>query len=95
MNLTLLIILGVLSVVLLAALVLFSRSVFARVIIAMFAFGFSAFCAFGFLASFEPLDTPNWPWQLGYATLCIGSIIAGLLALKSACSGKQPSTSTH
>ena len=38
---------------------------------------FAAFCAFGFMASFEPPLAEHRPWQIGYA-------IAGVLALTAA-----------
>lgn len=84
MTLTLLVVVGVLSVSLLAAIVLSRRSVFACVAGSILALGFTAFCGFGFLASFEPSDSPSWPWQLAYAVMGIGSLITAVLGLNGA-----------
>jgi hypothetical protein len=42
---------------------------------------FAGFCAFGFLASFEPVPYAV-AWRVGYAGLCVSSLAAsGMLAL--------------
>ena len=84
MNLTLLIVIGVLSVSLLGAFALSHQSVIARAAASIFALGLAVFCGFGFLASFEPSDSPAWPWQLTYAVLGLASVIIGLCGLKGA-----------
>ena len=94
MTLTLLIVVGVLSVSLLVAVALSRRSVFACVTASIFALGLASFCAFGFLASFEPSDSPNWPWQLAYAVIGIAFLVAALLCLKSAWNRNKLTAST-
>lgn len=59
-------------------LLLSRQGAFARIVGAIGLLGFSLFCAFGFLASFEPSATSNLPWKLGYAAL-------GLFCLGGAC----------
>ena len=86
----LLLVAGVLIVSLLAALALSRQSVFARLTAAVLALGFAAFCGFGFLASFEPSDSPNLPWQLGYAALGLGSLGTAFLGLKGAWDRRKP-----
>ena len=86
MNLLLLIAVGIAGVCFLAALLFTARSVIARAVASVFAFGSAVFCAFGFLASFELSDSPNWPWQLAYGVLGVCALItAGLLCLKGSC----------
>ena len=82
MNLTLLIVIGVLSVTLLGAFALSRQSVIARAAASIFALGFAAFCGFGFLASFEPSESPAWPWQLAYTALGLASVMIALCGLK-------------
>jgi uncharacterized membrane protein HdeD (DUF308 family) len=81
MNLIPLIVGGILATFFLAALLLSARFTIARVILSILAIAFAAFCAFGFLASFEPSDSPSWPWQLAYATLGICSLFIPVLLL--------------
>lgn len=83
MNLILLILVGTLLISFLAAVIHCSRSVIARVFLSLVALGLAAFCAFGFLASFEPSDSLNWPWHVAYGILGISSLATALLPLKS------------
>jgi uncharacterized membrane protein HdeD (DUF308 family) len=94
MTFTLLIAVGILALFL-AVLVLSCRSMFARITASVFTFGFAAFCAFGFLASFEPSDSPNWPWQLAYGILGMGSLLAALMLLKGGWHRRRPSGSAN
>lgn len=50
----------------------------ARIISAMALLGITAFCIFGFMASFEPSETSRLPWQIGYGVAgvaCIGGAV--------------------
>ena len=49
----------------------------AGAVFSLWLLAFAAFCAFGFMASFEPPIAEHRPWQIGYA-------IAGRLALAGA-----------
>ena len=42
----------------------------------------ASFCLFGFLATFEPTDTPGmfWAFRIGYAVVGIGCVV-GAIAL--------------
>jgi len=82
MSVTLLIVVGLLALSGLVTLLLAARSVIARVAASILALGCAAFCAFGFLASFEPSDSPNWPWKVGYGVLGIGALVAAALVLR-------------
>ena len=45
-----------------------------RLVLILLLLGVAAFCAFGFLASFEPHDG-NWlPWQLLYAAFALAAL---------------------
>ena len=95
MSLTLLIVVGVLSVSLPAAFVLARRSAFACFAASILALGFAAFCAFGFLASFELSDSASWPWQLSYAVLGVASLSTALVGLKGALGRSRLVTSAN
>ena len=45
-----------------------------------------AFCGFGFLATFEPLDSPVLPWRIGYGILGTLSLVGIALLLR----GRKP-----
>ncbi len=84
MNIVFLLVAGVLALLLLAAITLSRRSLIACVTASVFALGIAAFCAFGFLASFELSDSPLSRWHLAYAILGIGSMITAFLGLRGA-----------
>ncbi len=89
MNNTTLIIGGILALGFFASLLLLARSEVARVIASIFALGASAFCAFGFLASYELSDSAALPWQITYATLGICLLATAVMHLKSVFSKKK------
>lgn len=82
MNLLILILAGSLAVSVLVALVLSARSLVARFVASILALGCAAFCVFGFLASFEPSDVPNWPWQVAYGIVGVSSLVSVFFLLK-------------
>ncbi|MEZ7968674.1 MAG: hypothetical protein QMC23_03265 [Rubritalea sp.] len=88
MHLILLITVGFLGLSFIAAIALSRRSAFASIIASIVALGFAAFCAFGFLASFEPMDSPSWPWQLTYGILEVASLTTAFLGLKQSIKSK-------
>jgi hypothetical protein len=77
----LLVVSAILVTSLFVALVLSSRSLIARATALILALGLAAFYAFGFLASFEPSDSPRWPWQLAYGVLTICLLVTALRLL--------------
>ncbi len=83
MNNTTLIIGGILALGFFASLLLLARSEVARVIASIFALGASAFCAFGFLASFEYSGAAGLPPKVIYATLGICLLATAVMHLKS------------
>ena len=50
-----------------------------RIILALALLGVTAFCAFGFLASFEPGN--GWQWKAGYGALVCGSRVGAVALL--------------
>ena len=44
-----------------------------RVLLALFLLAFTAFCSFGFLATYEPVDGAI-PWRIGYGIAVIASL---------------------
>ncbi|MEM9283188.1 MAG: hypothetical protein AAGA96_15300 [Verrucomicrobiota bacterium] len=78
MSVSALIIFAIVAVVFPVAMYFSTRSpiasIIAKIIASLIALGFAFFCAFGFLASFEPSSSPSWPWQVLYAVLGIGSL---------------------
>jgi hypothetical protein len=56
----------------------------ARVAASIFTLGASAFCAFGFLASYELSASEALPWQIMYAILAVSSLITTVILLKGA-----------
>lgn len=78
----LLIVIGLLALSFLATLVLSCRSVGTRIIASICALGLAAFCAFGFLVSYELSDSAKWPWQLTYGVMGSGALLAALLLLR-------------
>lgn len=81
MMLILSLVVGTLLVLFTASLIQTSRFAVARAVASLLGLGFAAFCAFGFFASLEPTGLPNWPWQVGYGVLGLGSLAAVALAL--------------
>lgn len=55
-----------------------------RLLTAIILLGVAAFCAFGFLATFEPLPpATQWTWRAIYAAAGLASLIgAGALAVR-------------
>ncbi len=83
MDLSLLLVAVFLTVVLIGSMALSRRSLIASLIASGFSLGFAGFCAFGFMACFEPSNSPVWPWQLAYAILGIGFLFATFRGVKS------------
>ena len=81
MKTTILITIGIVLALMPVAWILSTRSLVARIAAILFALGFAAFCGFGFLASFELSSSQRWPWQLAYALLGIGSLVASTFLL--------------
>jgi LPXTG-motif cell wall-anchored protein len=46
-------------------------------------FAIAAFCAFGFMATFEPSASPRWPWQVGYGLIGLASLGGAIFLLRS------------
>jgi|AntRauTorckE6833_2_1112554.scaffolds.fasta_scaffold08272_4 hypothetical protein len=84
MNNTTLIIGGILAISFLASLLFLARSVVARVTASIFTLGASAFCTFGFVASYELSASAALPWQIMYAILGVSSLITTAILLKGA-----------
>ncbi|MBT8045006.1 MAG: hypothetical protein KJO79_08650 [Verrucomicrobiae bacterium] len=96
MTLLLLNIVGVLAVTFLATLVLSRRSLIACIIASVLAIGFTFFCGFGFLASFELSDSPLSSWHLTYAILGMSSLITASFGLRAVLDGMiLRNASTH
>ena len=55
---------------------------FLRITGALALLAFAAFCAFGFLASFEPSASPRRPWKVGYAVLGVGCLTGAIRVLR-------------
>ena len=55
---------------------------------------FAAFCAFGFLASFEPPIGAHRPWQIGYAITGLGALVGTALTLRHAIRKMPPARGT-
>lgn len=53
-----------------------------RFLLALSLLTFAAFCAFGFLASFEPSASPRWPGQVGYAVLGVAGLTGAIRLLR-------------
>ena len=51
-----------------------------RIILAMALLCVTAFCTFGFLASFEPGN--GWQWQAGYGALVCGGLVGAVAVLR-------------
>jgi peptidoglycan/LPS O-acetylase OafA/YrhL len=51
-----------------------------RIIVAMLLLCVTAFCTFGFLASFEPGN--GWQWKAGYAALASGGLVGAVAVLR-------------
>lgn len=95
MDITLLFVAGFLSLILIGALAFSRFSVIASILSSVFSLGFAGFCAFGFMACFEPSHSPVWPWQLAYAVLGIGFLAATVRGLTNAWTRIRQSTSAN
>ena len=73
---------GVLLLLVPIVLLLSRQGAFAQIVGAIGLLGIFLFCAFGFLASFEPSATSNVPWKLGYAALGLFCLCGASLLLK-------------
>lgn len=81
MTITLLVVVGVLSALLLTTMVLSSGTGFTGVVGPFFALGLAAFCGVGFLASFELSAAQSWSWHLAYAVIGTSSLVSALSGL--------------
>lgn len=52
-----------------------------KIIITLALLAFASFCAFGFLASFEPVANALW-WRIGYGILAVASIACGAYVMR-------------
>ena len=76
MPFTILLFFGVMALAFIAVVILFVRGTakkLMRVLLALFLLAFTAFCSFGFLASFEPGDGAI-TWRIGYGIAVIASL---------------------
>lgn len=80
----------VVAVVAMSVLVQRTRSFAARVLLAILLLPVAAFCLFGFVATFEPLDlVTQWTFRIGYAVLGI-SAVASIARLSRGRTGSSP-----
>ncbi len=76
MPFTILLFFGVMVLTLIAVVILFVRGTakkLMRVLLALLLLAFTAFCSFGFIATYEPVDGAI-PWRIGYGIAVIASL---------------------
>lgn len=76
MPFTILLFFGVMVLTLIAVVILFVRGTakkLMRVLLALFLLAFTAFCSFGFLATYEPVEGAL-TWRIGYGIAIIASL---------------------
>ena len=58
----------------------------AAIIAAIMLLGIAAFCVYGFMATFEPIDnaTTVWVFRIGYSVVGIACVAGALLAILKA-----------
>ena len=84
MPFTLLLFFGVMVLALIAVILLYVRGTakkLMRVLLTLFLLAFTAFCSFGFLATFEPVDGAI-SWRIGYGIAVIASLYGVIRLLR-------------
>jgi len=84
MPFTILLFFGVMVLALIAVIFLYVRGTakkLMRVLLALFLLAFTAFCSFGFLATYEPGDG-HLTWRIGYGIAIMASLYGALRLLR-------------
>jgi len=84
MPFTILLFFGVMVLALIAVIFLYVRGTakkLMRVLLALFLLAFTAFCSFGFLATYEPGDG-HLTWRIGYGIAIMASLYGVLRLLR-------------
>lgn len=96
MNITLLILVGIIVLAIPASFLLFPGSRIPRVFAALALVAVLAFCVFGFLASYEYSEaSKRLPWQIGYGIIGLSCLSGAVLLLRPSRGRSKPGSTNN
>ena len=92
MNISLLILVGIVVLAIPASFLLLPGRRFPRILAGVALLAVTAFCVFGFLASYEYSAAERLPWQIGYGALGLVCLSGAVMLLRPRRRSSTPSS---